>query len=57
MGEINLTYNRWGGGGVENFVGNGENAGFPAFSPCPTMFSTGPFFFRVIKIRDCVVKG
>ena len=29
---------------------------FPAFSPFPTMFSKG-LFFRVIKSRDCVIKG
>ena len=28
----------------------------PAFSPFPTMFSTG-FFPRVVKSQDCVVKG
>ena len=28
----------------------------PAFSPFPTMFSNG-FFFKVVKSRDCVVKG
>ena len=28
---------------------------FPAFSPFPTVFSKG-FSFRVVKIRDCVVK-
>ena len=28
----------------------------PAFSPFPTMFSKG-FFFKVVKIRDCVVKS
>ena len=28
---------------LENTVGTGENAGKPAFSPFPTMFSTGLF--------------
>ena len=39
---------------VENVV-KGENAGLPAFSPFPTMFSKG-YFHRAIKSRDCVVK-
>ena len=30
-------------GRVENIVGKGENAGYPAFSPFPTMFSKGLF--------------
>ena len=37
---------------TENIVGQEENA----FSPFPTMFSKA-FFFRVIKISDCVVKS
>ena len=40
--------------GEENIVGKGENA--PAFSPFTTVFSKG-FFLRVVKSRDCVVKG
>ena len=35
---------------IENIVEKGENAAFP------TMFSKG-FFPRVVKIRDCVVRG
>ena len=31
----------------ENIVGKGENAGLPAFSPFPTMFSKG-FFLGII---------
>ena len=34
----------------------GENAGFQAFSPFPTIFSKG-IFLRVVKSRDCVVKS
>ena len=37
-------------------LGRVENIVLPAFSPFPTMFSKG-FFFRVVKCRDCVVKG
>ena len=33
---------------VENIVGKGENAGNPAFSPFPTMFSKG-LFLNVVK--------
>ena len=44
------------GGRVVNIVGKGENAGLPAFSPFPTMFSKG-FFLHVVKSRDCVVKS
>ena len=43
-------------GKVENIVGKGENAGKPAFSPLPTMFSKG-FFLRVVQSRNCVVKS
>ena len=43
-------------GWVENIVGKGENAGFPAFSPFPTLFSNG-FLCRVVKSCDCVVKS
>ena len=32
---------------VENIVRKGENAGLPAFSPFPTMFSKG-FIYRVV---------
>ena len=42
---------------VENIVGKGENAGyqhFPLFSQC---FKNVPFFFRLVKSWDCVVKG
>ena len=38
-------------GRVENIVGKGENAGYPAFSPFNTMFSNG-FFFKVGKSPD-----
>ena len=41
---------------LEHIVGRGENAGLPAFSPFPAMFSKG-FFLRVVKSRDCVVKS
>ena len=37
---------------VENFVGQGENAGY---QPFPTMFSYA-FHYSVIKTKDCVVK-
>ena len=47
---ISLSYR------VEKIVGKGENAGLPAFSPFPTMFSMG-FFRRVIKSRYFVVKN
>ena len=35
-------------------MGKGENAGYPAFSPFPIMFSNGSFF-RVVKSRDSMV--
>ena len=38
---------------VQNTVGKGENAGLPAFSPLPTVFSTA-LFFRVVKSQDRV---
>ena len=41
---------------VENTVGKGENAGYQAFSPFPTVFSTA-VFFGVVKNRNCVVKN
>ena len=37
-------------------VGKGENAGKPAFSPFPTLFSKG-ILHKVIKGRDGVVQG
>ena len=39
-------------GRLENIVGKGENAGLPAFSPFPTLFSKG-FFLRPgsLKVR------
>ena len=40
---------------VENIVGKEENAGLPAFSSFPTMFSKS-FFLRVVRSWDCVVK-
>ena len=43
-------------GRVENIVGKGENGGYQHFLLFPTMFSKG-LFFRVVKRRDCVVKG
>ena len=42
---------------IENNVEKGENAGIPAFSPFPTMFSKGFFLGAVKKSRDCVVKS
>ena len=39
---------------IENIVG--RKCWLPAFSPFPTMFSKG-FFIRVVKSRDCVLKG
>ena len=39
---------------VENTMGKGENAGYQHFLLFP-LFSKA-FFFRVVKIRDCVVK-
>ena len=41
---------------VENIVGKGENAGNPAFSSFPTMFSKS-FLYRVLKSRYYVVKS
>ena len=41
---------------VENAVGKGENAGIPAFSSFSTVFSKA-LSFKVIKSRDCVIKG
>ena len=41
---------------MENIVGKGENAGLPALSPFPKMFSKG-FLPRVVKSRDSVVKS
>ena len=41
--------------GKEDFVGKDENAGLPAFSSFPTLFSKG-FFLRGIECRLCVVK-
>ena len=35
-------------GWVEIIVGKGENAGSPAFSPFPSMFSKG-FYFKVVQ--------
>ena len=37
-------------GKVENMVGRGENAGFPAFSPVPTMFTKGLFLRGSLKV-------
>ena len=34
-------------GGTENILGKGDNTGFHAFSPFPTMFSNS-FFFKLI---------
>ena len=39
---------------VENIVGKGENAVYPAFCPLLTMFSK--FFPKVVKSRRCFVK-
>ena len=48
-------------GRVENIVVKGENAGyqhFLLFQQCfQIAFSFFFFFFRVVKSRDCVVKG
>ena len=41
---------------IENIVGKEENAGLPAFSSFPTMFSKG-FFLQHIKSHHCVVMG
>ena len=41
---------------VENVVGKGENAGHQHFFSFPTKFSEA-FPFRVVKSRDCSVKG
>ena len=41
---------------VENTVGKGENAGLPAFSPFPTVFSKA-FFFGVVQSRGWVVRS
>ena len=41
---------------IENIVGKGENAGYQHFLFFPTMFSN-VYFPRVIKSRDCMVKG
>ena len=38
---------------VENIVGKGENAGFSAFSPFPTMFSECRFT-RVVNLQTAV---
>ena len=35
-------------GRVENIMGKGENAGIPAFSPFPTIFSKA-FYFKFMK--------
>ena len=43
-------------GRVENIVGKGENAGYQDFFHLPTMFSKD-LFFKVVKSRECVVKG
>ena len=40
--------------GLENKVGKGENAGIPAFSPFPIMFSKA-FFFTIVETWDCEV--
>ena len=40
----------------ENIMGIGQNAGSPALSPFPILFSKG-FFLKVVKILDCVVKS
>ena len=40
---------------VENTVGKGENACYQHFFIFPTAFSK-PFFFRVVKSRNCVGK-
>ena len=41
---------------VGNIVRKGENAGKPAFSPFPTMFSKAYGYVRVVNIRDRVVQ-
>ena len=40
---------------VEKIVGKGENAGFQHFLFFPQCFQK-PFFFRVVKRRDCVIR-
>ena len=47
--EIHCGQNR-------NIFGKRKKCRLPAFSPFPSMFSKG-FFLRVVKHRDCVVKG
>ena len=37
-------------------LGKSRKWWLPAFSPFPTVFSKG-FFFRVVKSRNCLVKG
>ena len=41
---------------VRRHCGKVRKCWLPAFSPFPTMFYKG-FFFWVVKSRDCVVKG
>ena len=41
---------------VKVIVGKGENSAYRHFCPFPTMISK-PFFFRIVKSQDCVVKG
>ena len=42
---------------VENIAGKVKNAGYQYFFfPFPTVFSN-PYFFKVVKSLDCVVKG
>ena len=45
-------------GRVENIVGKGENAGSQHFLLFPQCFQkVFFFFFKVVKSRDCMVKG
>ena len=43
-------------GWVENIVGKGENDGYQHFLLFPQCFQKAPLF-KVVKSRDCVVKG
>ena len=55
--KINVTEKlKFVSGRAANIVGKGENAGSQHFLFFSTMFSKA-FFPRVVKRRDCVVKG
>ena len=55
--KINVTQNlKFVFGRVENIVGKGEYAGYQHFQFFPQCFQKA-FFFRIVKSRDCLVKG